>query len=212
MRQVAKFDHESADRLLVDTGIFIRPVVFVSEPPENDRGVVVMPIDQVSQHVLCLLLKRLASYSRPAPRNLLPHHQAKLIAEIKDQPVLLVVAKADEVCPHLPNELHLLPNKVIAHRGCHLNMIRMALRATQQESLSVQLERTVLDKLDMADAKSFLCTVLSSGTGERDRTGIEVRRLRGPELRRRDVELGELCETIPWRQRPGRLEDRSGGC
>lgn len=181
--QITKFDHEVSNRLFVDAGVFTRPVVFVSEPPENDRGMVVVPIDQVSQHILCLLLKRLTSYFRTTPWNLFSHHQAKLIAKIEDQPILLVVAKTDEVCPHLPDELHLLPHQVVAHRGCHLNMIRMALRATQQEPPSVQLERTMLDKLNMANTKSFLDTVLFSGTGESNGTTIEVRRLGGPELR-----------------------------
>ena len=114
-----------------------------------------MLVDHVSEHVLRILLKSFAPDAGATPGNFFPNHETKLIAQIKYQPVLLVVRETDEVCAHLTDELHLFAHQIVTHGGSHARVIRMTLRAAQEHPFAVQLERTMLDKLELAYAKAL---------------------------------------------------------
>ena len=83
MAESVQFRHEGPDCFRVESLKVARPVVLVAKPPKNHRGVVVMLVDHVAQHVAALLAKSLSTESATAPRDFLPHQQAKFIAEIE---------------------------------------------------------------------------------------------------------------------------------
>ena len=95
VRQVAHLRHERANRLLIDARIFGRPVIFVAETPQNDRtdG---CNADRSSSSAcpspFCCHVR--AADAAAAPRHLLPHQQAELIAQLQHQPRLLIVRRA----------------------------------------------------------------------------------------------------------------------
>ena len=143
------------------------------------------------------MLKCLAPHARATPRSLFPNHQAKLIAQVQHQPVLLVVAETDKVCAHLADQLHLFAHLVVAHCGGHSRMVGMALRAAQQHPFAIQHEGTVFDKLNLAYAKTLVEMGLPRGTGQCDSAAIEMWKFRRPKLRRCQVEFCNVCKTAP---------------
>ncbi len=143
---------------------------------------VVMLVDHVGQHRFSVLLEGLATDAGAAPRHLLPHHQAKLVAEVEDEAILLVVAEADEVCAHLLDELHLLAHNIVAHRSGESRVISVAVSAPKKHALSVELERAMLHELGGTDAEALLESGLTGGGGERDAAAVEVGRLWRPEV------------------------------
>ena len=117
---------------------------------------VVVLLDHVRQHVLRILLKGCIADSGAAPGNLLPHHQAKLVAEIEHQAILLVMGEANKVRAHLADEMHLLPDLLVAHGCRNASVIGMPMRSLQENSFAVELERPMLYEFDVAYAKALL--------------------------------------------------------
>jgi len=131
-------------------------------------------VDHVSEHVLRVLLKCFAPNAGAAPRNFFPNHETKLIAQLKHQPVLLIVGETDEVCAHLANQLHLLKNEIVTHCRSHDGMIGMTLGTAQECPFAVQPERTVLDKFKLAYAKALVEMHLAGRARKRYFAAIEV--------------------------------------
>src|ERR1700679_3067432 len=185
MRQVAHLGHKTTDCRFIYAWILTRPVVFVAKSPENDGRMVIVLVDHVSEHVFRILLKRVAPNPGSAPRSLLPDQEAKLIAQVEHQSILLVMAEADKVCPHLADEAHFFANLIVTHCSRNSGVIGMALGAMQEQPFVIQLEGTVLDKFNPAYAEALIAMCLSRGTGQRNATAIKVRCVRRPKLRLR---------------------------
>src|ERR1700728_5141321 len=81
--QITHPGHKIPDSLLIDAGIFIRPVVLIAESPDNDGGMVIVLVDHMSEHVLRVLLKCFVPDASPTQGNFFPNHETKLIAQLK---------------------------------------------------------------------------------------------------------------------------------
>ena len=122
---------------------------------------VVVLFDHVGEHVLGVLLECLVPDARTAPWHLFPDHQTEFVAQVEDNPVLLVVSKPNKIRAHLADQLHLLSNEVITHRSGETGMIGMALRAAKENTLAIELEWAMLDELEMADPKALFLDALA---------------------------------------------------
>ena len=138
---------QRADLVLVEFLEVTGPVVFVAKSPENDGGVVAVLVDHVAEHAPRLLLVALATHAAAAPRDLFPNQQAQLIALIEHDARLLVMRETDEIRAHLLDHRHLFADKVLRHRGRQAGVILVAVCASEQQPLTVQLERTVVQRI-----------------------------------------------------------------
>src|ERR1700744_1958100 len=75
------------------------------------------------------------------------------------------------------------------------------MRTPQQHTLAVQFEGPVLDELDAANAEALGYFHLPLRGGERRAAGVQVRRVRRPEIRGRYAPLRNLGEAVPRGQR-----------
>src|ERR1039458_3178230 len=197
MGQVPHLRHERSDCRLIDARIFIGPIVLVAESPENDGWVVVMLVDHVREHVFRILLKGMIADAGAAPWRLFPNHESKLIAQVDHQPVLLVVAEADEVCAHVADQTHLFSYQFVAHCSSDSDMVGVALGAAEKNPFPVEIEGTVLDKLNVANAKALVEERLPGRTRKPNRAAVEMRRLRRPQLGLGDAETSNLAQIVP---------------
>src|SRR6185369_13382775 len=114
-----------------------------------------MLIDHVAQHAARLFLVAVAAEAAATPRNLFPNEQAQLVAQIENRARLLKMAKTDEVCAEVFDQLHLFAHEILGHGRAEAGVIFMTLRAANQQSLAVEFEWSVLDELKRAHAKLF---------------------------------------------------------
>ena len=161
VRHVAQLRHECTNRILIHRRILGRPIIFVAETPQNDARMIAMLIDHRRQLVLRHLLPRSVADAAAAPRQLLPHQQPKLIAQLEHQPRLLIVREPDEVRAHLLNHLHLFARHIIRNRRRIPSMVFMPMRSAQQQPLAIQLERPMLDELVSAARRNAHSTCSS---------------------------------------------------
>ena len=194
-----QFRHEGPDRFRVESLKVARPVVLIAKPPENHRGVVVMLVDHVAQHVAALLAESLSTESAPAPRDFLPHQQAKFIAEVEHKRSLLVVAQADEVGAHFFHERECLSNDCIRHCGRHAGVILVIMGSPEKESLPVYFERPVFDPFHGSDSKAVDHLLPPILAGEGDAAPVEFWRVGTPEFRAVDAELSDFLQARPRR-------------
>ena len=116
---------------------------------------IAMLVDCICQLLAHHLLPVVAADAAAAPRRFFPHQQAKLVAEIEHQAVLLIMCEADEVRAHRLDELHLFADQVVGHRARVARVVFVPMRAAQQQALAVQLERAVLAELEVANAEAL---------------------------------------------------------
>jgi hypothetical protein len=82
--------------------------------------------------------------------------------------------QTNEVCAHVTNELQLFAHQIVTHGSSHAGMIRMTLSSAQEYPFAVQLERTVLNKIELAYTKALVEMHLAGRTGKRHPATIEV--------------------------------------
>src|ERR1017187_4779965 len=205
MRQFIQLLHEAADGGVVNGWILCRPVVFVAETPHQDGGMVAVLIDQVGQHGACLLLPFFTHNAGATPRRLFPNQDAQLIAEVKHDARLLVMAEANEICAHRLDELQFLAELGVRLSGGYTGVVHMPLCAAQQHAFAIQFEGAVIDELRVPDAETFLRSALAKLCGERDAAFVEVRMGRGPERGTGSAERGNFRFVIPYGGRLCRL-------
>jgi len=115
MGEAVQFLHESADTVFIEIWKISGPVVLIPQSPEDHRRVVVMLADHVGQHPPRLSLVLPAAESATTPGDLFPYQDAQAIAEMQDDPGLLVVGEPDIVHAHGLHEDHLLPHLILGH-------------------------------------------------------------------------------------------------
>src|SRR5690606_21998911 len=97
MGKIVQFLHERSYFLLVELFKIARPVVFIPQPPDNDRGVIVMLLYHIGQHPSGLRFINLAAQSTAAPRYFFPYQYTQAIARFQDDTRLLVMPKSNEI-------------------------------------------------------------------------------------------------------------------
>ncbi len=105
-------------------------------------------------------MERVAADASAAPGDLFPDEDAEFVAEFEDAARLLVVCEADEVHAHVLDELHLLTDEVVGHRGCIAGVVFVAMGAAQEEAFAIELEGAMFDELGVADAEGLVSDVL----------------------------------------------------
>src|SRR5690242_7633675 len=90
-----------------------------------------------------------------APGNFLPDENTEAVAVVEHAARLLIVRKPDEVDTHLLHQLHLLIDEIVGHGGGVASMVLMAVRAAQEQTLAIELEGAVFNKLGVADAEGL---------------------------------------------------------
>src|SRR5262252_8456285 len=175
MRLLIQRLHEGTDLLLVELGEVARPVILVAKTPDDYRGMIVVLVDHVSQHAFRLPLVALPSQSAAAPWDLLPDQQTQLVAAIEHGARLLIMAQPDEVCSHLFDQRHLFANEILGHRRAEQSVILVALRAPDEESLAIELERAVLEEFEVPKAKPLDHLHLSLRSGQSDFASVQSR-------------------------------------
>src|SRR6185312_11014713 len=155
VRKVAQLRHEGANGFLVHARVLGWPVVLITESPEDHAGMIAVLVDGIRQLLAHHLFPVVAADAAAAPRRFLPHQQAKLVAEIEHETVLLIVREADEVRAHRLDELHLFADQIIRQGARVASVVFVPMRATQQQTLTVQLEWAMLDELEVTDAEAL---------------------------------------------------------
>ncbi len=161
-------------------------------------GMVVVLRDHVAQRAAAHFFEGVVSDARAAPGNLLPHEKTKAVAEFEYAARLLIMREADEVGADVLDELHLLGDQLIGHRGGIACMVFVAMRSAQKETLSIQLEGAVLDELGVADPEGLLRDILRTRSAvKRDAALVEMRIGRAPKMRSCNGKAGDLRRVLP---------------
>ncbi len=74
---------------------------------------------------------------------------------------LLIVREPDEVRAHLANQPHLFAHLLVGHRRGIARVVGVAMRTAQQHALAVQLERPMLDELEVRMPKRSVAELLA---------------------------------------------------
>ena len=197
MRQRVQLGHETSNGVGVKGGEVARPVVFISQAPQDDRWMIVMLVNEVAQHVPALLPVPFAPQTAPAPGNFLPDQQAQLVAQIQHQRCLLVVSQPHEIRPHVLDLAERLAHDLVRHGRRDAGMVLVIVGAAQEQPFPVELERAVLDPLDGTHAKPFGDRVLAVTRFEGQRAAVKRGRLGGPALRRGEFKRRDFAGTVP---------------
>src|SRR3954471_7080168 len=115
-----------------------------------------MLLDHMSEHAVRLLLVCCSSQSSATPRYLFPDHDTKTITEVEHNARLLIVAKPDKIHTHFFHHYHFLPDKIFRHCSGHTRMVFMALRAADQQSLTIKKKRTMVNESELPESNFFL--------------------------------------------------------
>src|SRR5260370_5877257 len=118
---------------LVDLGILRGPVIFVSQPPEQNAGMVIVLADHVAQGTPAHLSEGFVADSSAAPRNLLPYEDPQAVAVLEDSARLLIVCEANEAHAHILDELHLLIEQLVGHSRRVPRVIFVPMRSTDEQ-------------------------------------------------------------------------------
>ena len=85
MCEGVELDHERANLVFIKLFKITGPVVLVADPPDDDRRMIAMLIDQVAQHAPRLFFVNLAAETAATPRNLFPNKQTQFVAQLEDR-------------------------------------------------------------------------------------------------------------------------------
>ena len=127
--------------------------------------------DHIFEHPMSLLLILFSPYSTTTPGNLFPHEDAERVAEVEYEVALLVMSQTDEVGAHVLDLLHLLSDLLIGHSGTHSSMVFMAMRALQEQTTTIEEERSMLAELITAEAEATLNDLLATSDAKRIERG-----------------------------------------
>ena len=92
MRHVVQLFHESTDRTLVERIEIVRPVILITQPPDDDSRMIMMLDDHISKHPTGLFFVDIASKTAPTPRNFFPYQNAQFVAKVQNDFRLLVMS------------------------------------------------------------------------------------------------------------------------
>src|SRR5215216_1750298 len=121
---------------------------------------IIMLFDHILQHSFCLLLINLSAQPAAAPGNFFPDEDAETIAEIENDARLLVMTQANKIHSHFLHHYHFCSHLIFCHSGRYTRMIFMTLGAADQQSFSIQQERALLYKFDMAEAELLVFGII----------------------------------------------------
>ena len=74
----------------------------------------------------------------------------------EDSPRLLVVCQPDKIHAHVFDQLHLLVEQFVRHGRRIASVIFVPAGPAQQQTVSVQVERPMLDKLGVANSEGLV--------------------------------------------------------
>ena len=132
MRLRVQLCHEVADRRLVEIFEVAGPVVLIAQAPQDDRRMVVVLVNHVTQHLAALLFVNFTAQPTSTPRDFFPCENPQLVAQLQHQRCLLVMAEPHEVHAHILHRLQCLPHDPVRHGGSDSRVVFMVMRATQQ--------------------------------------------------------------------------------
>ena len=79
MSQVVQLFHESAYLSFVKFREVIRPVIFVTQSPDNNRRMVPVRVNHIRQHPFGLCLIAFATQSAAAPGDFFPYEDTQFV-------------------------------------------------------------------------------------------------------------------------------------
>ena len=172
MRNRIQFTHQTAYLALFKFREIVRPIIFITQSPDNDRRMIVVLGDHINQHILRLVAICFITDSTTAPRNLFPHKNSQFVTKIEDDFRLLIMTKAYKIDAHFLHHLHLMDHLLFSHGRSHTCMIFMAMSTSQQKTSAIQMERTLLYKFKRTEAETLTGGHLLSISRHRNLTGI----------------------------------------
>src|SRR5690606_31603922 len=102
-----------------------------------------------------LLFIPLAPQSPAAPRNFFPNEDTKAVTRFKYNARLLIMSQPDEINAHLFHHPHFPPDHVFRHGRSHTRMVLVPMRPPQQQSLSIQVKRSLFREFNMTETDSL---------------------------------------------------------
>ena len=91
-----------------------------------------MLLDEGLQHIAALLLVTVATDAATTPRNLFPHQETQLVAQLQHQWSLLVMTQTYEIRAHILDGDEGLANDLIWHGRSHAGVVFMVVRALEE--------------------------------------------------------------------------------
>src|SRR5438876_469197 len=112
---------------------------------------VIVLADHIGQHPFRLLLIDGTAEPTPAPGYFLPDEDTQAVAEMKDDWRLLIVRQTDIVDAHFFHLDHLATHPFFSHRCSQTGMVLMTMRTPDEQTFTVEQERTMVGKCEVAE-------------------------------------------------------------
>src|ERR1700694_1283815 len=107
------------------------------------------------------------------------------------------MAKPDKIRAHLLDQLHLCANHVIGQGRSKSGMVLFAMRAPEQQPLSIEFEGTMSQEFKVAESKAFGSRHCAVRARQGDFATVEDWPRWRPKLRNRHIKCGNLMLALP---------------